>query len=149
VTAKKPTRLRVLSGSTRTHPERNNPAEPKPEPGMPKPPPWLPTTGPARDAWRRLAPILLELHVLTLADGDGLALICLAEADLIEARRDPNGWRRGDAAWKRLRLGMADFGLNPSARAKVSVVPPATADPTEAWVRQGEAAKPTRPGGPK
>lgn len=141
MTARTPTALKILNGSDAHHPERRNPAEPKPDVGA-KPPPWLPRSGPARRAWRRLAPILTATRILTVADAEALALVCTALADYLEARADANGWRRADAAAKRYAAGLAWFGMNPSARTRVTVVPVAEHDPVAEWIASGTPPDP-------
>jgi phage terminase small subunit len=126
----KPTALKVLQGTTRA--DRANPAEPKPAVGA-APPPWLPRYGPARAAWRRLAPILTQMRVLTTADAEALGLACMALAEFLEAQSDASSWRRGDAAWKRYLAVLRDFGMTPSARTRVTAAPEEEADPLEAW----------------
>jgi phage terminase small subunit len=128
-----PTALKVLNGSAAHHPERRNGDEPKPRLGA-KPPTWLPHNGPARLAWRRLAPMLHRLRVLTEADADALALGCIALAEYLEARTDDGSWRKADAAWKRYLAVLSAFGLTPSSRAKVRAVAVEAKDPTQAWL---------------
>lgn len=128
----KPTALKILTGSARHDPQRINHDEPKPALGA-RPPAFLPRTGPARAAWRRLAPVLTRTRVLTEADADALALACLALAEYLEAREDGAGWRRADAAWKRYGAALGWFGLNPSARARIHVAVETTADPIAEW----------------
>jgi phage terminase small subunit len=143
-----PTRLKVIRGTAAHDPGRLNKAEPQPALGEPIPPPWLGKSGAAHDAWSRLAPRLAELGIVTSVDGEGLGLLCDAIAEYSAAKRS-GGWRRLDAAGRRLKILLGEFGLTPASRGRVTAVLPEAADPTEAWVRQGEAAKPTRPGGPK
>jgi len=142
MTAPTPSALKLLRGTAR--PDRANPAEPRPAVGA-KPPPWLPRKGPARLAWRRLARILTATRVLTVADAEALALGCVALEEWLAARADANGWRRADAAWKRYRAVLQDFGLTPSARTRVAAVPPATVDPFEAWLAATPPSSPTPP----
>jgi phage terminase small subunit len=132
-----PTALKVLTGTAAHNPQRVNRDEPKPALGA-TPPPWLPRRGPARAAWDRLSPILLRMRVLTEADAEALGLGCLALAEYLQNRRDPTAWRKGDAAWKRYWAVLAGFGMNPSARAKVSTAAPEAADPFTTWA---EAAR--------
>lgn len=138
----KPAALKVLQGTDRA--DRRNPAEPKPAIGA-KPPPWLPRTGPARSAWRRLAPVLTAARVLTVADAEALALACLALSDFLEARADANGWRRADAAWKRYSGMLVQFGMTPSARTRVAAVPAEEADPLAAWMASAPSEPPPPP----
>jgi hypothetical protein len=144
MTARKPTALKILQGTDAHHPERRNPAEPRPALGA-KPPPWLPRNGPARSAWRRLAPVLTATRVLTVADAEALALACLALSDFLEARADANGWRRADAAWKRYSGMLVQFGMTPSSRVRVSAVPAVERDPLAEWMARGPSEPPPPP----
>lgn len=144
MTARKPTALKILQGTDAHHPERRNPAEPHPAVGA-KPPPWLPRNGPARSAWRRLAPVLTATRVLTVADAEALALACLALADFLEARADANGWRRADAAWERYSGMLVQFGMTPSSRVRVSAVPAVERDPLAEWMASAPSAPPPPP----
>jgi phage terminase small subunit len=130
---RKPTALKVLHGTDRA--DRANPSEPRPALGA-EPPPWLPETGVAREAWDRLAAVLTEMKVLTVADAEALALACVALADYLDAPSDADNWRRADAAWKRYLYGLRDFGLTPASRSKVSAAPAGESDPLEKWVAQ-------------
>ena len=130
MTAPKPTALKVMEGTYRR--DRARAAEPSPAVGA-TPPPWLPRSGPARRAWRRLAPVLTRTRVLTEADAEALAVVCMALAEALEAQADPVGWRRADAAWKRYAAGLATFGMNPSARTRVGAVPVPEQDPFAEW----------------
>lgn len=138
----KPTAVKLLEGTYRR--DRANPAEPAPPVGA-KPPPWLPTSGPARVAWRRLSRVLTATRVLTVADADALALGCVALADFLEARADPSGWRRADAAWKRYAAVLRDFGMTPSARTRVAAVPVAERDPLAEWMARPAGSPPAPP----
>jgi phage terminase small subunit len=138
----KPTALKVLQGTNRR--DRANPAEPRPAIGA-KPPPWLPRNGPARSAWRRLAPILTATRVLSVADAEALALACIALADFLEAREDALGWRRADAAWKRYSGMLVQFGMTPSARTRVAAMPAVERDPLDEWLARGTSTPPSPP----
>lgn len=128
-----PTALKVLRGTAQHNPGRINRAEPHPTVGA-APPPWLPRSGPARRAWRRLAPVLTRMRVLTEADAEALALVCMALQEYLEARADAEGWRRADAAAKRYLTGLRAFGLTPADRARIATLPDEEKDPTQAWL---------------
>ena len=136
MTARKPTSMKLLEGTYRR--DRANPAEPKPEVGA-EPPPWLPADGPARDAWNRLAPVLTSMRVLTEADGDALAVGCVALADYLAASADPIGWRRASDAWKRYVAVLVQFGMTPSSRARVAAVPVVEHNPFDEWMAEKAA----------
>jgi len=144
----KPTSLRKLQGNPgkRAFNER----EPTPPIGMPKPPRWLNAKG--RRFWREIAPVLEGMRVITVADREALALLCDALAEY-EAMRKVIGEQgatyeavaqSGDLmvrmrpevriaadAWRRASTMLQQFGLTPSARAKVQSAPPEAKDPFE------------------
>ena len=132
-----PTALKLLNGSAKHDPQRINKAEPKPAVGA-EPPPFLPRRGPAWTAWQRHASVLTRTRVLTEADADALALGCLALAEYLDARKDQDGWRRADAAWKRYGAALGWFGLNPSARTRIHAAPAEERDPLAEWERQAK-----------
>ena len=130
-----PTALKLL----RNNPGRRplNTAEPKPPAGRTGPPAYL--TGAAATEWRRLAPELARLGLLTTIDRDALAAYCQTFAR----------WRDAEAAVKKhgmvlkgrdggpvlspyvtianralaqLRGWQTEFGMTPSARSRVSTV---------------------------
>jgi phage terminase small subunit len=127
-----PTALKLLNGSAKAHPGRINRDEPMPAIGA-EPPDYLPTRGPARRAWERLAPMLTRLRILTEADADALAAVCLSLAEYLAAKQHKDQWRRAADAQRRCIAGLATFGLDPQARIKVKVLPPTEKDPLEAW----------------
>ena len=142
MTAPKPTALKILEGTARK--DRMKAAEPRPAIGA-RPPPWLPHDGPARLAWRRLSRVLTATRVLTVADAEALALGCMALADFLEARADPIGWRRADAAWKRYAAVLRDFGMTPSARTRVSAQPVVERDAFAEWMVRPTTEPPAPP----
>lgn len=140
---RKPTRLHVLEGTDR--PDRDNPAEPKPDPAPKReePPSWL-SKG-ARPWWRRIRPILVRMQVLTSADTVALGLLCDALAFYVEARArmldegmTPELIRATDVWWHRSKVMLTEFGKTPAARAKVSAADAGPVDPLESW--ESEAA---------
>lgn len=131
-----PTSLKVLRGNPGKRPL--NDTEPKPERGVPPVPAWLPAK--ARRYWKTLAPILDDMGVLTVNDGTALALLAsvlleyvMAQAAVLKhgmtyesftehgkiIRPRPEVAIAADA-WRRAWTAAAGFGLNPSARSKVS-----------------------------
>jgi phage terminase small subunit len=84
--APKPTALRIFEGNPSKRPFNGN--EPRPLPFAPKCPAHLDKE--AKKEWRRLAPMLLRLGVLSEADGHALANLCLAYSTLIRAQRKLN-----------------------------------------------------------
>lgn len=73
--------IKLLQGNPGKRPLNKN--EPKPQPIAPKPPSWLPRE--AKREWKRLAPELEKLGLLTIVDGTAFANYCLAYARLREA----------------------------------------------------------------
>ena len=137
----KPTQIKLVTGTARTH--RLNAAEPQPDIDCPEPPGHL--TAPARAEWDRVVPELLALGLLSHLDRGALAAYCqaygrwaAAEAALARmAERDtvtdglvirtksgnliqnPLVGAANKAMADLVRYA-AEFGLTPSARARVS-----------------------------
>ena len=157
----KPTALKLVQGTERA--DRRNANEPQPDRGAPPVPSWLPVK--ARPHWRKIAPLLDGMGVLTVADGTALALLCDVLAEYLDARavtaalgatytsesiaRDEDGntvvtrmvRARPEVAmyqdaWKRARAMLAEFGLTPSSRSRLHVGGAAEeADPLEALLK--------------
>lgn len=136
-----PTAIKRLRGN----PGRRglNRDEPKPQaPQSIEPPAEL--SPPERKHWQRLAPILLTARLLTEVDLDALRLLCISAATLDEAHEQvkkfglvikaPTGFPvqspylaiRNKAHEQVCKL-LAEFGITPSSRSRVSV-PPAQSD---------------------
>ena len=134
----KPTALKKLSGSWRAD---INHAEPEPPEGIPEPPDFL--CEQALAYWDALVPILQDMGLITMADGDSLALYCQSLARLAQCEKiineegptyktyTPNGelsmikMRPEAGLAKQLypivtKLGK-EFGLSPAARAHLNV----------------------------
>lgn len=128
----KPKALRLLHGD---RPDRILDDEPMPDPAMPDRPPL---SAKAAEVWERTAPMLVEMGVLTAADGVALACYCEAVVTLERASqlvaatdvlirskhdqpiRNPALIAQRDAM--RTVLAFArEFGLTPAARHGVSV----------------------------
>lgn len=126
----KPTALRILQGNPGKRPL--NDREPKPANVAPEMPAGLDAFG--RQCWRRNAPMLERLGVLTEADGDMLAVYCDAYSQ----------WRRASAALRKIeptdeeyrkvavsvekardqmRFLASEFGLSPASRSRLKVTP--------------------------
>jgi P27 family predicted phage terminase small subunit len=80
----KPTHLKLLEGEVNKH--RINFDEPKPTPEAPKCPVWLSKEG--RKEWKRLAPEMERLGLLTKADFAMFAAYCSAVGKLAWAERE-------------------------------------------------------------
>jgi P27 family predicted phage terminase small subunit len=138
---RKPTALKELTGTVQ--PCRAVPDEPRPPVGLPDP--SLAHLSPtARELWPQFADALLNMGVLTVADGPALTLLVEAFAEGIEARRvleelgspyyesvnqqtgatmvrmHPAAARASDAD-RRFVLLANQFGLTPAARTRVSM----------------------------
>jgi P27 family predicted phage terminase small subunit len=149
----KPTKLHVVQGTYR--PDRHDTNEPTPDVREPEIPSWL--SAKARGHWRKIAPLLVDMGVLTTADGTALALLCDSMADYIEISRtlkaegltytaeSRDGVRvvkhplvqERNEAWKRVHRMAVEFGLTPSARRRVSASGEQnSADAFEQWERR-------------
>ncbi|MCC7369681.1 MAG: phage terminase small subunit P27 family [Chloroflexi bacterium] len=132
--APKPTKLKVLAGNP-GH-EKLNRTEPKPRPVAPKCPTWLDLE--AKREWRRVAPELERLGLLTVVDMAALAGYCqsystwrtasraLAEHGLTYEAANGNIRQRPEAtiankALAEVRQFCQEFGLTPSARSRMSL----------------------------
>src|SRR5262245_26115287 len=127
-----PTALRLLRGNPRKHPL--NIAEPKPR-ALENPDPPAGLDRAAKREWRRVAPMLGRLGVLTESDQAALAVYCEAWATWKQATRklragglvvdSEQGPRPSpyvkiahDAAVQ-MRTLLVEFGMTPSARARI------------------------------
>jgi hypothetical protein len=121
----KPTALKRLRGELR--PSRLNRNEPQPPVGA-EPPPWL--TKAARRRWALLAPILLDMRVLTRADAVALGNTC----ELLAAfhRQCKEGRPTSNLAGE-IRQHLGRFGLTPADRARITSAPPVVDDPFESF----------------
>ena len=135
---RKPTVIKVLEGNPgkRQLPER----EPKPMPVAPTCPKWLPRA--AKNLWNELAPQLERIGLLTAADGQTFASLCLHWSLMREAAEDiakrgtlvPSAREDGamvkNPSLQVLRENSAAFrgyaqafGLDPQARSRISLPP--------------------------
>jgi P27 family predicted phage terminase small subunit len=136
-----PTHLKLLRGNPGKRPIHPEP-EPEISPAVPEPPPFL--TGYAVDEWRRVAPVLYRLSLLTLADLMPFAAYCQAYSRWRTAEEALADMATGDEETKGLLVERADgkeeqnplvritsnaardmvryaaeFGMTPSARSRV------------------------------
>jgi len=139
-----PTALRVLRGNPRKHPI--NDREPQPGRVVLAPPAWLAPAAAAE--WTRLAPMLTRLGVLTETDVDALCAYCEAWTTWKDATAKVRAlgavldggeygptvspWVRiADQAFKHMKTFLVEFGMTPSARARIHTAEPAK--PASKW----------------
>lgn len=137
----KPTELKLLTGTYR--PDRDNKNTPKPEISgeVPAPPSYFDNT--AKKEWKRLAPILHKLGLLTVADYAMFEAYCLSYGRMVQAQKDlkkakamtyeyinkagaKNIVPRPEIAMIQkesiiIKTLCAEFGLTPSARTRMEV----------------------------
>ena len=134
-----PTNLKVLHGNPGKRPLPEN--EPKPEPIAPKCPTWLHKD--AKKEWKRIAPQLEKLGLLTQVDMAALAGYCESWAQYkrsiefihkhgeVYPIKDDEGRVKylqqvpqvsiANKALQQVRAFCAEFGMTPSARGRMSV----------------------------
>ena len=127
----KPTAGKELAGNPGRR--KLNKAEPKPKAGTPKVPAHL--TKIAKAEWKRLAPELGNLALLTEVDRAAFEVYCETYATWVRAKKETekgftyehNGLRRmkpevkiAEQALRLLRLYAIEFGLTPSSRTRIA-----------------------------
>lgn len=136
---RKPTEIKRLGGTLQ--PSRTNKLEPVPEVALPMVPTWL--SEKARQYWDMIGHVLLNMRVVSVADGPALSMLCDVLAEWAEAREYVllNGstystyTKQGDEmrrpnpevamasdAWRRAMVMLTQFGLTPASRSKVSAL---------------------------
>jgi P27 family predicted phage terminase small subunit len=105
----------------------------------------------AKAEWNRLAPELFQLGLLTVVDGAALAGYCQTYARWLQAERmvsrkglvlnaksryaQPNpAMAIAQKSLQIMRAFMAEFGLTPASRSRISVAPPTKPDPFEKYL---------------
>lgn len=136
-TKPKPTALKLIEGNPGKRPLNVN--EPKPKPKRPACPAWL--NKEARKMWKRLAPELDRLGLLTVVDGEAFAAACQsygiwAECEqilkaegrtvLVATKAGEHEAARpevaiGNAALKNFKMFCSEFGLTPSSRTGIHI----------------------------
>ena len=117
----KPTALKILQGNPGRRPL--NKREPKPKKSLRCPAGLSPR---ARTEWRRLAPELFRLGLLTMADQVIFAMYCETSSVFFGARKKADYEKRNGAmismekAWGNARSFAALFGLSPSDRVRLT-----------------------------
>lgn len=123
----KPTALKLLQGNPGKR--RIPKGEPKPKIGA-EAPAWLGKR--ARKFWDNLAPQLVGIRVLTEVDAQALAVLCTL---LVEFQMKARAGQTSVTLASEIRAYLGRFGMTPSDRAKVQVVPEGEADPFDAFLR--------------
>ena len=141
----KPTSQKALGGTLQ--PSRTNQHEPVPAVALPLPPDWM--SEKARQYWGDIGAVLLNMKVVTAADGPALMLLTETLAEWAEARQavigvdgqagvglvyemeteggqtmrrpNPEVAQASDAMKRALRM-LTEFGLTPSSRSKVTAL---------------------------
>ena len=129
-----PSHLKMVTGTYRA--DRSAANEPRPRRDLPSAPAHMSDRG--KEAWEYVVGILDRMGVLTEADALAVELLCEARSDWMSARdaiREHGGETyvteaglikahpavamRNDAA-RRMQSMLAEFGMSPSSRSKVS-----------------------------
>ena len=131
----KPTILKALAGNPGKQPL--NDREPSAPEGMPDCPHYLDDV--ARDEWTRMAAVLLQMGLLTLADRAALSAYCVAYSRWVHAEEQVKKYGTivkspdkgfpmkspyltvADQAMEAMRKFMIEFGLTPSSRSRIRV----------------------------
>lgn len=128
-----PTRMRILRGNPGRRPL--NAREPSPVVVVPEPPTHL--AAEALEEWQRIAPLLVEEGLLTNLDRAGLAAYCVAYGRWVEAEehvrklgvlvKSPGGFpihspylSIANRAMEQMHRLLAEFGMSPSSRSRVT-----------------------------
>lgn len=134
--APKPTKLKLLAGN----PGKRRLNDREPAPAVPDRAPYAPRFlgAEAKKEWRRIAPVLLDLGLYTDLDYAALVAYCSAFGRMIEAERElgkqaspirttDKGYEHQtawlsirNAAAKEVRSLLAEFGLSPAQRSRVT-----------------------------
>ena len=135
---RKPTVLKLISGTARA--DRSNKNEPKPQRGIPNPPKHM--SKDARTYWRQITPLLDSMGILTIADTTGIEILCECYAEWRQAcealkaygsstyetktkdgstmfRNRPELATKADCE-RRIKAMLTEYGLTAASRSKVS-----------------------------
>jgi P27 family predicted phage terminase small subunit len=145
-----PTALKALLG----FPGKRKKNDEEPTPAVtpsPRAPSWMAKE--AKKEWRRLAPVLGALGVLTETDADALAAYCEAWATWKDATqkirefglviKHPTAGKLpvvspyvkiAHNAMTQMRALLVEFGMTPSSRARIHVAKPAQANPLDRFL---------------
>lgn len=155
---KTPTALNVLRGNPSHRPV--NKLEPQLEIQAPECPGHIQNDVVAKAEWDRVVPILLRMRVLTVADQQALAMLCMIHSQMLKAADDlrkygsitkrvrylrdkkrelvlePNpAFDQIAKCEKMLQRGWANFGLTPAGRVRLQIIP--DVKPTNKWADVG------------
>jgi len=128
-----PTNLKILRGNPGKRPlPKNEPRPPKDKPSCP-----AFVTGDARKEWKRIAPLLAAMGLLSKIDRTALAAYCTAYARWLKAEKivkekgelyktasgnvmtSPMLWV-ANKAMDQMHKFMAEFGMTPSSRTRIT-----------------------------
>ena len=126
-----PTKLKLVNGNPGHRPLSEN--EPQPEPALPTCPSFL--SAPAKAEWKRIAPKLRDLGLLTHLDRAALAAYCQAFGRWREAEEGMSSLlvktKQGgviqnpllgiaNRAMEQMNRSLTEFGMTPSSRTRVA-----------------------------
>jgi P27 family predicted phage terminase small subunit len=131
----KPTNLKLIQGTYRS--DRANPSEPRPRIAIPPCPKFLQVE--ARKLFKETAAKLARIGLMTELDDMALSMLCQSWQEYLEATeqvrktgilvKSPNGLpvlnpylTVANQALKNVRSLLAEFGLTPSSRSRLSAV---------------------------
>jgi P27 family predicted phage terminase small subunit len=144
----KPTALKLIQGTYRR--DRANANEPKLKAMIPPCPKFL--QGEARETYRKVSKKLARIGLMTEIDEMAFAMLCQSWAEYLEASeklretgmlvKSPNGFPMMDpylvianAAVKKIRALLTEFGMSPSSRCRITAAGTASAaDPGSEWM---------------
>lgn len=143
----KPTNLKLLNGNPGKRPLPENEPKPRPVVEMPKPPTWMNTNG--KKMWKRLAPELERLGLITVIDIESFTAACQSYGTWVECERylkkhghtyeyinkfgavnevERPEVKIGRKALDHFRSFMSEFGLSPASRTRIQVSAPENED---------------------
>lgn len=139
--APKPTALKLLEGNPGKQKLNKNEPKPNVPDAIPKPPSRL--LPEAKKEWKRLAPAMVALGLLTEVDTSAFAELCqnyayylAADKEIVELgakgpiamQKTPSGYTQQHPLlslrrqyYDQWRKGLADFGLTPASRSRLAV----------------------------
>jgi P27 family predicted phage terminase small subunit len=145
----KPTALKILGGNPGKRPLNSLEPRPRSSAKVPRPPSFL--SKEAKKEWRRVAPGLHEMGLLTEVDVAALAAYCQAFArwQVAEQMLTDEGMtfvtEKGYVgqhpavaiarqSWQVIKQFAAEFGMTPSARGRMTLPEPKEIDPFEEYL---------------